>query len=64
MNLVGEEAGNPEVYSPLKVAKAVEYHDELDRLAVEEEAAKRERKAVREANKVRKEKGKEEKEAR
>ena len=42
----------------------MEYQDELERLGVEEEAPKQERKAMREANKVRKEKEKEEKEAR
>ncbi|KAF8853235.1 hypothetical protein BDZ45DRAFT_694412 [Acephala macrosclerotiorum] len=64
LNLAGEEIESTEVYSPLKVVKAVEYHDELDRLTVEKEAVKQERKTVRKANKVRKEKKKEEKEAR
>ncbi|KAF8847456.1 hypothetical protein BDZ45DRAFT_699189 [Acephala macrosclerotiorum] len=64
LNLTDEETEGTKVYSPLKVVKAVEYYDKLDWLAVEKEAVKQKRKAVREANKVRKEKEKKEKEAR
>jgi hypothetical protein len=64
LNLAGEESQGLEIWSPVKVDKAREYQGELDRIAAEEEAAKAERKVVREANKAKKQQEDEEKAAR
>ena len=44
LNLVGEEAGGPECYSPAKVAAAREYQDELEAKEAQELVAKEARK--------------------